>query len=395
MNLSQISEFDLGFSNDEEITLSPSEWTYDDEDANLDIDFWNSVDTINNLELSAQENDDIVSMVSREIPENGQNHPEWIRFLEHFKSASVYRKRVDHFIQSLDRVLVTEELGQELINYFHIQHNMKKEDGSPQNTATVFRTWFSVFLNFFSLSRRSDLKQLIPSMYNDLTRWETGYEERHDSEFTEEQLIRYHEQAPNKTYELLYKCYASMATAFAARSADPSKLMRDQVSLFEASGTNSKQVMIEYNRSKQRGKKKRTDTHALVTGKIEVDAIERYMNCFKPLATKDEGSNRRFFCYLQENRGGVIAAKEHSPVGRNALQQIGKNIATFLELPHPERYTGQCWRATAATMLADKGFNEAQIMAVTGHSSSKALAVYVSNSKIQKENKENFYHVCT
>ena len=75
MNLSQISDFDLGFVNDEEITLSPSEWAYDDEDANLDIDLWNSVDTINNLELSAQENDDMVSMVSREVPENGQNHP--------------------------------------------------------------------------------------------------------------------------------------------------------------------------------------------------------------------------------------------------------------------------------------------------------------------------------
>ena len=100
MNLSQISDFDLGFVNDEEITLSPSEWTYDDEDANLDIDFWNSVDTINNLELSAQENDDIVSMVSREIPENGQNHPEWIRFLKWDEVTPVNTKYISNLQNS-------------------------------------------------------------------------------------------------------------------------------------------------------------------------------------------------------------------------------------------------------------------------------------------------------
>jgi hypothetical protein len=47
---------------------------------------------------------------------------------------------------------------------------------------------------------------------------------------------------------------------------------------------------------------KRTDTHALVTGQLEVDAIEKYIRCFKPLNSKDDGKDKRFFCYIKKKK---------------------------------------------------------------------------------------------
>jgi hypothetical protein len=152
------------------------------------------------------------------------------------------------------------------------------------------------------MTKRACLKELIPSLYNALTHWEQGYEEKHAYEFTSEQLIRYHSTAPDDSEGLLNKCYSSMATAFAARSADPIKLMRNHVTLTVDPRTNAKQFIIEYTRSKQRGKMKRTDTHALVTGQLEVDAIEKYIRCFKPLNSKDDGKDKRFFCYIKKKK---------------------------------------------------------------------------------------------
>jgi len=53
-------------------------------------------------------------------------------------------------------------------------------------------------------------------------------------------------------------------------------------------------------------------------------------------------------------------------------------------LKNPHKYTGQCWRGTAATVLADAGYSKPQIKAVTGHKSDKAVDVYIANSSVQK-----------
>jgi len=75
------------------------------------------------------------------------------------------------------------------------------------------------------------LKLLIPGLYNELTNWQTGYEEKHAYEFTEEQLIQFHNTCPNDVNGILFKCYSSIAAAYAARSSDPTFLMRDQITV--------------------------------------------------------------------------------------------------------------------------------------------------------------------
>jgi hypothetical protein len=43
------------------------------------------------------------------------------------------------------------------------------------------------------------------------------------------------------------------------------------------------------------------------------------------------------------------------PVGINNIGSIPSKIATFLNLPNPSQYTGQCFRRSSATLLANRG----------------------------------------
>lgn len=49
------------------------------------------------------------------------------------------------------------------------------------------------------------------------------------------------------------------------------------------------------------------------------------------------------------------------PIGKNVCASVGKQIASFLHLPNANSYTGQCWRGTTATILADEGFTAQEI----------------------------------
>ena len=57
-----------------------------------------------------------------------------------------------------------------------------------------------------------------------------------------------------------------------------------------------------------------------------------------------------------------------------------KRIATFLNLPEPDRYTGHCFRRTSATLLADGGADITTIKRHTNHKSTKVAESYIDNS---------------
>lgn len=48
-------------------------------------------------------------------------------------------------------------------------------------------------------------------------------------------------------------------------------------------------------------------------------------------------------------------------IGRHTIGGIPKEIATFLGLKNPERYTGHCFRRTAATLLSESGASSQMI----------------------------------
>ena len=73
-----------------------------------------------------------------------------------------------------------------------------------------------------------------------------------------------------------------------------------------------------------------------------IDIVKKYNSLRK---TNDS----RFF--LTYHNGNCTK----SPVGINTIGKIPSRIAEYLHLPHPEHFTGHCFRRSAATAMANHG----------------------------------------
>ena len=69
------------------------------------------------------------------------------------------------------------------------------------------------------------------------------------------------------------------------------------------------------------------------------------------------------------------------PKGVNKIREIPQFIAKFLGLPNPERYTGQCFRRTSATALADSGASRLQLKRAGCWLSDSVVEGYINDSK--------------
>jgi integrase len=82
-------------------------------------------------------------------------------------------------------------------------------------------------------------------------------------------------------------------------------------------------------------------------------------------------THRRFF--LKFRQGKCV----NSPTGINTMGKISKEIASFLQLPNPELYTGHCFRRSSATHLANHGGSLLTIKRHGGWKSSTVAESYV------------------
>ena len=89
---------------------------------------------------------------------------------------------------------------------------------------------------------------------------------------------------------LLNKAYSVIATSFAARSSESHTLQWKDVQILNNSKDNTVHYSISYDRSKQRGKKCRTDNESLISGEVECTAIANYIKYFS-----DEFRSGNFF----------------------------------------------------------------------------------------------------
>jgi hypothetical protein len=76
---------------------------------------------------------------------------------------------------------------------------------------------------------------------------------------------------------------------------------------------------------------------------------------------------------------------ENKPIGKNMLGSFMANLSTQAKLS--EVYTNHCIRATTITELNREGFNDRDIIAVSGHRSTTALKSYVSDTRLETKRK--------
>ena len=94
--------------------------------------------------------------------------------------------------------------------------------------------------------------------------------------------------------------------------------------------------------------------------------------------------------HLEKNHGQRLFRKllptyfPGQAVGKHTLASYGKRLATAIGLTTPEKYTGHCWRRTAATLAAEAGSSLAEIKTLTGHKSDTVVNHYINNSETMK-----------
>jgi Phage integrase family len=84
----------------------------------------------------------------------------------------------------------------------------------------------------------------------------------------------------------------------------------------------------------------------------------------------------RFFRNCQKN--GKYT-KQH--IGKNKIAKIAFNIATSLNLPNPNQYTGHSLRVTSATICADAGISITNLKRLGGWKSDSVVEGYLRESK--------------
>lgn len=93
-----------------------------------------------------------------------------------------------------------------------------------------------------------------------------------------------------------------------------------------------------------------------------------------------EVPHRRFFLRYVNQKCSV------QPVGINTLAKVPSKVASFLNLPNSENYTGHCMRRTSTTLLANKGADITTIKRHGGWRSSTIAESYIEDSVSNKLN---------
>lgn len=94
-----------------------------------------------------------------------------------------------------------------------------------------------------------------------------------------------------------------------------------------------------------------------------VDYVALY-NKYVGLRPKHAKVNSLFLSY----HGGKCSSQ---PVGKNTLGKMPRMIAEFLKLPDANKFTGHCFRRSAATILAESGGDTRTLKQLGGWRSDK------------------------
>lgn len=90
-----------------------------------------------------------------------------------------------------------------------------------------------------------------------------------------------------------------------------------------------------------------TKTHISRTFTIEGDFLKT-VKAYRALRPSNATSNRFFMNYSNGRCTNQV-------IGKNKLGSMPKQIAIFLKLDNPEKYTGHSFRRSSATLYADQG----------------------------------------
>lgn len=120
-------------------------------------------------------------------------------------------------------------------------------------------------------------------------------------------------------------------------------------------------VSVHYNKNDYPGQ--------FIIGNLFYNKVKQYIS----LRLSEQFSDRFF---IQYHHGKCI----RQPIGRHKIGEVPEHIASYLQLENTKRYTGHCFRRTAATLLSDSGANMQMIKQLGRWRSDIIAQGYIENS---------------
>ena len=141
----------------------------------------------------------------------------WISAMVSFPSKITYELTILLFLKTLKKGLNLN--NQELADAFEqFMYNEHHNNAIPPRAPTVYRSWFSHVNKFFMLTRKGNLKELVPGIYNSLKDFETGYKATHSRDFTEQNLREYYTLNLEDADYIMRAAYAVAQVSSASRA---------------------------------------------------------------------------------------------------------------------------------------------------------------------------------
>jgi hypothetical protein len=300
-------------------------------------------------------------------PEFGQNE-NWQFLLNGMTTASkyVYEKVIRDFFIWRAEQKDTSALHNSVMRYLKHLHDLKDpRTGQPLHAGSTFKPKFTMFGRFFLMCGLGDLKVLAPALFLSCVRWGKLHKTKKACAFLEHELCMFY-TSPDTPFSLIRKAYGVLSMSFAARGCEAIEL--DFADITVAPG-HSRKFVINFTRSKRQSCIIDQD-YAVISGKVEVQIIDDYMECF-PV----EDQRGRFFRKLAWRNHRIVGTNQK--IGINTARNYSKEIAKLLGIPTWEMYTSHSWRRTALTMAAARGLTLVQMKALSGHRSDSVVQGFI------------------
>ncbi|XP_023311407.1 uncharacterized protein LOC111692006 [Anoplophora glabripennis] len=197
-----------------------------------------------------------------------------------------------------------------------------------------------------------------------LKRQSEGYQPKKSKAFTGDEIYKFITEAPDTKY-LATKVALIMGVMGACRSNELYEMKTKNLQFFE--GCINISVPIT---------KTKVPRNFTVTGDF-YNIVKKYSE----LRPSDVSSS--FFLNFQNGK----CTKQ--VIGINKFGRMGKEIAEFLKLPDPVKYTGHCLRRSSATLYADGGANMTALKRHGGWKSASVAEGYIADSKKNKMDAAN------
>jgi len=155
----------------------------------------------------------IEMLVRSDFDKYGFDSPAWTTPMLTFPSKNKYEITILQFLSSLERGLNLHD--QALAEAFETYLYEDKAKGL--RAPTVYRSMFSHVQKFFMLTKKGNLKTMIPGIYHGLKDFENHYKPRHSMAFSEINLRNFYQKRLNDPDYILHAAYTAVQTSNASR----------------------------------------------------------------------------------------------------------------------------------------------------------------------------------